>query len=85
MKEKINNKINEVIEHILSKKVENITYNEYRILDNKYASLKWEEEQKGRNKEIAEMIAKTFGNSCCCTAPGTPLPDPVPEDDKKGE
>lgn len=84
MKEKINKKINEIIEHILSKKPEDITYNEYRILDSKYACLKWDEEQADRQKEMTDFFAKTLGSSCCSVAPRMVLPDPVP-DEKKGE
>ena len=77
MKEKIQAKIYEVIETILNKKPEDITYNEYRILDSKYASLKWEEEQASKNKEMAELWAKTLGNNIFGGIPA-PLPDPEP-------
>ena len=61
MKEKIERKINEIIESIISKDPKEITYNEYRILDSKLSAIKYEEEQKIRNKEMAELVGKTFG------------------------
>lgn len=75
MKKRLEEKINEVIETIMSKDPEDITYNEYRILDNKLSNIKWEEEQKERNKELAMMMGKTF-----CS--GFVAPEPLPE---KGE
>lgn len=84
MKEKINEKINEIIEHILSKKPEDITYNEYRILDSKYACLKWDEEQAGRRQKMSELFASALENPFGSPLPACSLPDPVP-DDKKGE
>lgn len=60
MKEKLQNKIDEVIENILAKDAKKITYNEYYILDNKLSNLKYEEEQETRRGELAEMMAKTF-------------------------
>lgn len=63
MKTKIENKLNEVVEYIISKSSEDITYNEYRILDNRLAVLKNEEMQKTRNKEMAEMLGKIWSGS----------------------
>ena len=60
MKEKLQNKINEVIEVILDKDAKKISYNEYCILDNKLSAIKYKEEQKRAKNEIAEMVAKTF-------------------------
>jgi len=74
MKEKIENKISEIIDHIVSKDANDISYNEYRILDNKLSSIKWEEEKSKNSKEMAEMLAKTLGNGFTSIAPA-PLPD----------
>ena len=81
LKDKINKKIDEVIEYIIGKDTKDITYNEYRILDSKLTSLKWEEEQASKNKEMSELWAKAmsngiWGGSCCTPC----LPDPVKED-----
>ena len=81
MREKIENKINECIEAIISKDPKDITYNEYRILDSKLSTLKWEEEQKSKNKEMAEILAKTFStNAIGFGSAAYALPDPVKED-----
>ena len=69
MREKIEAKINEIIEHIISKNVHDITYNEYRILDSKLATIKWEEENKAKNKELTELMVKTIGGGICAPAP----------------
>lgn len=76
MKKKIESKINEVIKHILSKDAKDITYNEYFILDSKLSSLKWEEEQKEKSKEMAGLVAKMFSSG---SVP-KPLPTPTKED-----
>lgn len=81
LKDKINKKIDEVIEYIIGKDTKDITYNEYRILDSKLSSIKWEEEQASKNKEMSELWAKAmsngiWGGSCCTPC----LPDPVKED-----
>lgn len=81
MKDKIIAKIDEVIETIIAKNPKDITYNEYRILDSKLISIKYEEEQEAKNKEMSELWAKAmsngiWGGSCCTPC----LPDPVKED-----
>ena len=76
MKDKIKEKINEVLEHILSKEAKDITYSEYCILDSKLSSLKWEEEQESKNKEMAELMAKVIG---CNSSFSKPLPVPKEE------
>lgn len=78
MKERIETKISEVLENILSKDVKDITYNEYFILDSKLSSLKWEEEQKEKNKDMMELMAKTIGFGSCSSV--KPLPAPTKED-----
>lgn len=82
MKDKIQSKINDVIEAIIAKKPEDITYNEYRILDSKLSAIKWEEEQATKNREMAELWSKTLGNNLFNGFGGTTsyLPDPVKEE-----
>lgn len=81
-KDKIKVKIDDVIEYIISKEPKDITYNEYRILDSKLSSIKWEEEQAAKSKEMAELWSKTLGNNIFSGFGGTTsyLPDPVKED-----
>lgn len=81
MKKKIQGKINEVIETIIAKKPEDITYNEYRILDCKYSQLKWEEEQVEKSKDLKELWLRTLGDSCCGFGGMTPML-PEPSEDK---
>ena len=76
MKEKIENKITEIIDYITSKDAKHISYNEYRILDSKLSSIKYEEESKERNKHFAEMMASTFAGSF---GGPTPLPESTEE------
>lgn len=61
MKEKIEAKLNEIIESIISKDAGDITYNEYRILDNRLSTIKYEEERQEKNREMAELMVKTIG------------------------
>ena len=75
MKEKIEAKINEVLESIMSKDAKDITYNEYRILDNKLANLKWDESQQERNKDMAELMLKTIGTF------GSSVPTPLDKEE----
>lgn len=74
MKEQIEAKITEIIEAIIAKDVKDITYNEYRILDNKLCSIKFEEESKRKNEELASLMAKTFTSGMSSCVP-TPLPE----------
>lgn len=80
-KDKIKVKIDDVIEYIITKEPKDITYNEYRILDSKLMSIKYEEEQKAKSKEMSELWAKAMSNSIwggsCCTPN---LPESVKED-----
>ena len=71
MKEKIEAKINEVLETIISKDAKDITYNEYRILDNKLATIRYEEERQEKNKEMAELMVKTMSGF------GSTIPTPL--------
>jgi hypothetical protein len=75
MIKKIEDKINEVIEAIIEKDAKEVTYNEYRILENRYSFLKYEEEQKERNKKIVNVITDTFSS--------LQLPQPLPEGETK--
>lgn len=77
MKEKITNKINDVIEVIIAKNPSDITYNEYRILDARLAAIKYEEEQQKRNEEFTTLLGKAMGSTFMI--PPTPLPESTEE------
>jgi ribonucleotide reductase alpha subunit len=72
MKEKIENKINEVIEAIIAKDAKDVSYNEYRILENRYSFLRYEDEQKERNKKLINVITDTLSSAS--------LPHPLPDE-----
>lgn len=74
MKDAIEVKIKEIIDYILSKDPKDISYNEYRILDGKLASIKYEEEQKDRNKKMFELMGSAFASPS-----GSTLPEPTTE------
>ena len=57
---KIESKIDEIIESIIAKRPEDVTYGEYKILDCRAKDLKYLEEQKKKNEEMAGMMAKVF-------------------------
>lgn len=63
MKEQLEQKITEVIEYILSKDAKDITYSEYKILDSKLSSIKYEEERAKNNQEISELMTKMLTKS----------------------
>ena len=81
MKEKITEKINNIIEYILSKSVEDITYAEYRILESREKDIRYEEDQKKRAKDMTELMLKTFSTGIP-TLPNSQLPE-VPIETKK--
>lgn len=77
MREKLENKINDIIDAIIAKNPAEITYNEYRILDAKLRDIKYEAEQKAKNEEMATFMARNIFN-CCGT------PSPLPDGEKEG-
>lgn len=60
MKEILENKIKDIITYIVNKEPENVTYNEYRILDGKLKEIKYTEEQKERNKAMMNAMSECF-------------------------
>ena len=76
MREKIERKIDEVIEFILAKDPKEITYSEYRIIDSRAKDLRYLEEQKQRTEEMTNMMIKTLGFSSCLGI-NAPLPEPT--------
>lgn len=58
MKERIEKKLEERIEYILNKNVEEITSEEFGILDLKLSNMKYEETKEEKEKEFAELFSK---------------------------
>ena len=67
MKEKIENKIAEIIDDIVAKDAGSITKDDYDILAAELRRIIYNEEQKEKNKKIAEtmgaMLGTGFGSS----------------------
>lgn len=57
MKEKIENKITELIDYITNKPVAEVTLDDYTILDNELKGIRAREYQTGQGKRIAEFMA----------------------------
>jgi len=61
MKEKIENKITEIIELILRKPAVRVTLDDYTILAAELRDIRFREEQEANGKRIAELMAGTIG------------------------
>ena len=60
MKERIEEKINAVVEYILSKPETAVTPEEYGILSNELLRIQNREDAAERTKRMAELVANTF-------------------------
>ena len=60
MKERIEEKINAVVEYILSKPETAVTPEEYGILANELLRIQNREDAAERTKRMAELVANTF-------------------------
>ncbi len=60
MKERLEKKLEERIELILNKKVEDMTAEDFMILTKKLDDIKFSENQVQKNKVLIEMIDKMF-------------------------
>lgn len=58
MKERIEKKLEERLENILNKNVEEITSEEFSILSAKLNDIKFEETKEEKEKEFAELFSK---------------------------
>lgn len=81
MRDKIEHKINDIIESILAKDVDAITYSEYKILDCRSKDLRYWEEQAKKTEEMAQLVGKAFGGYGFAS----PTPAILPEPDVKEE
>lgn len=63
MKESIEAKIEEIVEHIINKHVEDVTLDDYTILTNELREIKNKESQAVNGQRMAELIG-LITNSC---------------------
>lgn len=60
MKEKIETKIDEIIDYICSKNIKDVSYDDYKILESRINAIKYAEETEQRNAEMSAMLFKAF-------------------------
>ena len=63
MKEKIEKKISEVVDYIVSKPAKEITLDEYTILQNELKEIAVRESQTDHNKRMAELLSIVSGSA----------------------
>ena len=57
MKEKIETKIQEIVDFIISKPVKEVTLDDYTILNNELKDIRIRESQVGQSRRMAELMA----------------------------
>ena len=57
MKEKIKNKIEEIVDHIISKPVSEVTLDDYTILANEFKEICYQESNAEHGKRMADLMA----------------------------
>ena len=62
MKEKIEGKINEIVEYIISKPAGEVSLDEYTVLRNELLDIRTREGQAENGKRMAEFMAAAFSN-----------------------
>ena len=60
MKEKIEENLNKRLELILEKEIENITKEDFEILEKALSKIEFEENEEKRKQEYAELVAKAL-------------------------
>ena len=60
MKQKIEEKLNKRLELILEKEIENITKEDFEILEKALSKIEFEENEEKRKQEYAELVAKAL-------------------------
>ena len=63
MKERIETKINDIIEHILAKPVENMNVDDYNILSSELREALFRESQAESGRRMADLLAAAFPDS----------------------
>ena len=66
MKEKIKNKIEEIVDHIVSKPASEVTLDDYTILTNELKEICYQESSAEHGKRMAELMSMV-------TAPAAPV------------
>ena len=57
MKDKIETKIEQIVDFIVNKPIEEVTLDDYTILNNELKDIRFRESQAGQNKRMAELMA----------------------------
>ena len=57
MKEKIQNKIEDIVDYIVSKPIKEVTLDDYTILTNELKNIQNQEAQSDNSKRIAELLS----------------------------
>ena len=60
MKQKIEEKLNKRLELILEKEIENITKEDFEILERALNKIEFKEDEEKRKQEYAELVAKAL-------------------------
>lgn len=64
MKEAIETKIEELVNHIINKPVEDVTLDDYTILTNELQEIHNKESQAANGQRMAELMGLISSNSC---------------------
>ena len=64
MKEKIESKIEEIVDFIVSKPIGETTLGDYTILTNELKDIRFRESQAGQNKRMAELMSMVAAPAC---------------------
>lgn len=64
MKEAIETKIEELVNHIINKKIEDVTLDDYTILTNELREIHNKESQEANGQRMAELMGLITSNSC---------------------
>lgn len=57
MKERIESKIEEIVDHIISKPVEEVTLDDYTVLTNELKGIEYKQAQSDNSKRMAELMS----------------------------
>lgn len=66
MKEKLENKIDAIINFIINKPEEKITQEDYNILSSELRDIRFRESQADNDKRIAELMSIAYPGYCAC-------------------
>lgn len=62
MKERIEEKIEAIIDRIINKPTEEITLDDYTILSSELRDIRFREEQEANKSKLAELVATSFAS-----------------------